>query len=609
MSKNKHDGLDEENKNTKTGKVHEGGASRGMSSDAFREDVWEEPESSSCAGGDGNGDRTSDEESPLAFVTNWFSGLRWFNGGEDAEKGERTKNTCCCSGSGENGGMDDFKDDFRRNWKKYAIGGLVLLILFNVVWTLMESRIGSISGDLARQTAAVEEIKKDLEAVKGVLAEKVAAMDEALKGATSTIEGLQASLAEFDRNLDDLDGKVSDDRLVLAKHEGYLRQFVADRKAELRKYSRDLRAYEILLAEGASMDVPSVPMIAVAPMVEESVGPVKSTLQLTQDSLSITRDTLAITRDSLEKTRADLLKKEKDNAALNADLDRARKELLALESKVVEFERKYKDQSLDLSRIKADFAVSEKETSDLKLEIAKTQGSLKEEMDKAQKALTEKTAELDRFRASLAEKDEQVKSLEAKIAELGESVAAKDGEIASMKEEVSKVKDDVVAKARDLSEKSGLLETTKKEFADMQDASAKLKEDFEKAVAEKDALLAEAQSKIDGLVAKLREAEGLSDKTGEEVESLKQALEAKQAELADAIRSISAHEERQKALEEKLAVLEKEVAGSEAGGSVENEAPVVSEDESMENETPSASGDQSVEAEAPVASGDAQPAN
>ena len=106
---------------------------------------------------------------------------------------------------------------------------------------------------------------------------------------------------------------------------------------------------------------PPFPWSRANAVMEEAVGPVKSTLQLTQDSLSITRDTLAITRDSLEKTRDDLLMREKDNAALAADLENARKELMVLEAKVIELENKYKDQSLDLSQTKADLAVSEKE--------------------------------------------------------------------------------------------------------------------------------------------------------------------------------------------------------------------------------------------------------
>ncbi|SMG14998.1 coiled-coil domain-containing protein [Dethiosulfovibrio salsuginis] len=566
MSKNKRNSLDEEKKNIQTGKVQEGGAPKDMSSGAFQEDVWDADSAQSCT--KEKKCATPEDESPLASITNWFNGLQLFNqDGDKKDKGPKTGN------SGSNGGSDggegnkfveDMKEELTKNWRKYAIVGLVLLILFNVVWTLMDSRIGSVADEGAKQAAAVQELKKELEAVKATLADKVTAMDEAIKGAGVAIEGIQGSLTTFEEDLKAFDEKASDDRMVIARHDEYIRQTVADRKAELRKYARDLRVYESLLGEGGAISLPSVPMVAAAAVMEEAVGPVKSTLQLTQDSLSITRDTLAITRDSLEKTRADLLKKEKDNAALTADLESSRRDLLALETKVAELERKYKDQSLDLSQTKADLAVSEKEASDLKLEISKTQGSLREEIEKAKEALNAKGAEIESVQATLAERDEQVKALEAKVAELEASLNEKSEALSSVTEELNAVKEDSTAKAKDLSEKSGLFETVQKELEELKASSESMKADFEKSMEEKEAALTEAKAKVEELVEKLKNFEGLSEKNVEEVEALKQALEMKQAELNEAIASIRAHEERQKALEDKLMILENQAPAAPA---------------------------------------------
>ena len=562
MSKNKRNSLDEEKKNVQTGKVQEGGAPKDVSSGAFQEDVWEADSAQSCCGKEKEKCATPEDESPLASITNWFNSLQLFNQDGDGDKkdnGPKAGKSGSNGGGngGNNKGLEDLKEELAKNWKKYAIFGLVLLILFNVVWTLMDSRIGSVAEHGTKQAATVQELKKELEAVKATLADKVTAMDDAIKGAGAAIEGIQGSLAALEVDLKAFDERASDDRLVIARHDEYIRQTVADRKAELRKYAKDLRVYESLLGEGGVLSLPSVPMVAAAVM-EESVGPVKSTLQLTQDSLSITRDTLAITRDSLEKTRADLLMREKDNAALTADLDSARRDLIALEAKVAELESKYKDQSLDLSKTKADLAVSEKETSDLKLEISKTQGSLREEIEKAKEALNEKGAEIESVQAALAERDEQVKALETKVAELEASISEKSEAISTLTEELEAVKADSVTKAQDLSEKSGLFETVQKELEELKASSETLKADFEKSMEEKEAKLSEAKAKIEELVEQLKETEGLSEKNVEEVEALKQALEMKQAELNEAIGSIRAHEERQKALEDKLMILEKE---------------------------------------------------
>ncbi|NCC96456.1 MAG: hypothetical protein EOM02_06400, partial [Synergistales bacterium] len=89
MSKNKRNSLDEEKKNVQTGKVQEGGAAKGMSSDAFREDVWEDSdtttscnkEKAKCAG--------PEDESPLASITNWFNSLQLFN--QDGDDGKKDK--------------------------------------------------------------------------------------------------------------------------------------------------------------------------------------------------------------------------------------------------------------------------------------------------------------------------------------------------------------------------------------------------------------------------------------------------------------------------------------------------------------------------------------
>lgn len=527
-----------------------------MPSEVFRDDVWEDSEPG----------RTTGQDSPLAFVTNWFSGLRRHCDAEKDEKGNGAEDGA--SGLPPEDG-DGFKDDFRRNWKKYALAGLFLLLLFNVIWTLMENRIALVRVEMSEKLAAVEEMKKDLEAFGESLIRK--SEDPSAMGA------LQNTLTELDRELTGIRDLISGDRQVLARHEGYIRRFISDRTAELRRDARYLRGYERLLSEGVSADLPSLSGVAPAAAEKESPGPVKSTLQLTQDSLNITKDTLAITRDSLDKTRAELLKKEKDNAALASELGRARDALFSLESKMAETDRNYREQAMDLSRTKADFAIRDKETSDLKLEMAGVRESL-----------AEKAAEIEALRASSAGKDQEIQSMEAKIAELGQSLTAREGEMASAAEEISKVRDQVVEKARALSEKTGLLEAAKKEMEELKTASAKLKDDSDKASEEKDALLAEAQSKIDELEARLNEIQGQSDKAGEELESLKQALEAKQAELDDAVRSIGAHEERQKALEERIAVLETPSGPSDGEPADEEPADSESEEtpESDENTQP-----------------------
>ena len=71
--------------------------------------------------------------------------------------------------------------------------------------------------------------------------------------------------------------------------------------------------------------------------------------------------------------------------------------------------------------------------------------------------------------------------------------------------------------------------------------------------------------------AKLKDFEGtFREEAARKSTPLKQALEMKQAELNEAIGSIKAHEERQKALEEKLMALEKNAPAEPA-----TEAPAV----------------------------------
>ena len=140
----------------------------------------------------------------MASITNWFNSLQLFNqGGDDGKKDKDTKTgKTGNNGGGDNKAMEEFKDELIKNWKKYAVGGLVLLILFNVVWTLMDSRIGSVAENGAKQAAMVQELKKELESVKATLADKVTAMDEAIKGASAAIEGIQGSLTAFEGDLD-----------------------------------------------------------------------------------------------------------------------------------------------------------------------------------------------------------------------------------------------------------------------------------------------------------------------------------------------------------------------------------------------------------------------
>ncbi|PIE54426.1 MAG: hypothetical protein CSA35_05630 [Dethiosulfovibrio peptidovorans] len=517
------------------------GVKDGMpSSGDFREEVWEDQDE--VREGVRKTDVSEEEGGALSFLTNWFSGLKWLSGddeqfSEDEREADESK--------------ESMMPDFKKNWKKYAIAALVLLVFFNVIWTLMDKRIGSTSGSLAQQEKVIASLKKEVAELKSSLA---ASVDVALKEANQTV---QSSLKGFDKDLAGLKDTVSSDRLVLARHEEYLRRSVADRKSELRTYARSLRSCEQLLTEGGSLPLPAVRRSKLVQKDEKAQGPIKSTLQLTQDSLSITKETLAITRDALDKARADIVKREKDNAALVSQLESAKRDLLAAKDKAAQAERSFKEQAVTLSTVKADLAVSQKGLSDLKLNASKAKDILNEQKKSAERALAIKDADIKKLKAVIASRDQELKGLEAASAKLRSLAEESKGQLVSLKEELTALKADVVKKAKELSEKSALLESARKVADQMTQASAAAKEALAKATAEKDKLLSQAQSKVDGFVAQLKDAELFSSKAQEEIEALKQQLQAKTAQLTEALQSISAHEERQRALEEKISVLEK----------------------------------------------------